>query len=66
MRSMKDAMAPKTVAATTRAEASGQGRRAVNIPLHGQIVDGLGPGVSPQSEHHQRRFRRQTILQAVS
>ncbi len=63
MRSMKDAMAPKTVAATTRAEASGL------LPSHSTMARSLTVWAlvwSPQSEHHQRRFRRQTILQAVS
>ena len=63
MQSMKDAMAPKTVAATTRAEAPGL------LPSRSTMARSLTVLAlvwRPQSEHHQRRFRRQTILPAVS
>lgn len=60
---MKDAMAPKTVAATTRAEVP------VLLPSHPTMAKSLTVLAlvwHPKSEHHQRRFRRQTILQSVS
>jgi len=61
MRSMKDAMALKTVASTTRAEAPGL-RQAHSMA---RLLTVLARVWRPQSEHHLRRFRRQTILQAV-
>jgi hypothetical protein len=61
MRSMKVAMAPRTVAATTRAEAP-----AAPTPQQGQAVDGPDPAVGPLMEHHLGRLRRQTIFQAIS
>jgi hypothetical protein len=63
MRSMKDAMAPKTVAATTRAEVP---RLLPSHPTMARSLTVLALVWHPKSEHHQRRFRRQTILQAVS
>ena len=62
MRSMKDAMVPKTVASTTRAEAPGL------RPAHSmaRLSTVLALVWRPQSEHHLGRFRRQTILKAVS
>ena len=63
MQLMKDAMAPKTVAATTRAEAP------VLLPSHSTMARSLTVLAlvwRPQLEHHRRRFRRQTILKTVS
>jgi hypothetical protein len=62
MRSMKAAMAPRTVAATTKAEALGL--RPPNS--RARLLTVLALKLAPQTEHHQRRSRRQTITQPIS